>query len=174
MIEPKFHRPVNRALLVWQARNRRWDHRNQVRSNFHVASKHVLFEFVVYSPPELVELGSIGRPTIINALKFVPGLQGGPIEHQDRPDPLVIVARQGGEVCGDPSRATEGHGLWSAWEPQEAAFKNALTMARPMEEDVLTSRDRLRLAAYIVRERRFIFDPLVSYALAWTGLSEPT
>jgi hypothetical protein len=39
-------------------------------------------------------------------------------------------------------------------------------MARPMEEDVLTSRDRLRLAAYIVRERRFIFDPLVSYALA--------
>jgi hypothetical protein len=65
----------------------------------------VLFEFVVHSSPELVELGSIGRPTIINALKFVSGLQGGPIEHQDRPDPLVIVARQGGEVCGDPSLA---------------------------------------------------------------------
>jgi hypothetical protein len=51
-----------------------------VRSNFHVASKHVLFELVV-CPPKLAELGRIGHPSIGDTLKLVVGLQGGPVEH---------------------------------------------------------------------------------------------
>ena len=58
-----------------------------MRSNFHLPFNRAFFEFVVPCPPKLVELGSIGRPTIINALKFVSVFREGRSNTKIAPTP---------------------------------------------------------------------------------------